>query len=55
MSRKGNCLDNTMMKNFFGLMKNELLYINKFSSIEDFEEELKNIFGGITIKELSLD
>ena len=27
MSRKGNCLDNAMMDNFFGLMKNELLYI----------------------------
>ena len=26
MSRKGNCLDNAMMENFFGLMKNELLY-----------------------------
>ena len=23
MSRKGNCLDNAMMENFFGLMKNE--------------------------------
>ena len=26
MSRKGNCLDNSMMESFFGLMKNELLY-----------------------------
>ncbi|HRN15631.1 MAG TPA: IS3 family transposase [Xylanibacter oryzae] len=25
MSRKGNCFDNAMMENFFGLMKNELL------------------------------
>ena len=24
MSRKGNCLDNAMMENFFGLMKSEL-------------------------------
>ncbi|WP_370446763.1 IS3 family transposase [Prevotella intermedia] len=30
MSRKGNCLDNSMMENFFGLMKNELLYVNHF-------------------------
>ena len=28
MSRKGNCLDNSMMENFFGLLKNELLYVN---------------------------
>lgn len=41
MSRKGNCLDNAMMENFFGLMKNELLYTNKFESIEDFEGVLR--------------
>lgn len=41
MSRKGNCLDNAMMENFFGLMKNELLYVNRFASIEEFERELK--------------
>jgi len=41
MSRKGNCLDNAMMENFFGLMKNELLYTNKFESIEDFEGALR--------------
>ena len=41
MSRKGNCLDNAMMENFFGLMKSELLYLQKFKSAEDFKEELK--------------
>jgi len=41
MSRKGNCLDNAMMENFFGLMKNELLYINQFDSVQDFEQQLK--------------
>lgn len=41
MSRKGNCLDNAMMESFFGLMKNELLYINHFDSIEAFEKELE--------------
>ena len=30
MSRKGNCLDNAMMENFFGLMKSELLYPGKY-------------------------
>ena len=30
MSRKGNCLDNAMMENFFGLMKTELLYPNRW-------------------------
>ena len=41
MSRKRNCLDNAMMENFFGLIKNELLYVNLFESIEEFERELK--------------
>ena len=41
MSRKGNCLDNAIMENFFGLMKNELLYVNHFESVEEFERELK--------------
>lgn len=42
MSRKGNCLDNAKMENFFGLLKSELLYLQKFNSIEEFERELKN-------------
>ena len=33
MSRKGNCLDNAVMENFFGLLKSELLYLQKISSI----------------------
>ena len=41
MSRKGNCLDNAMMENFFVLMKNELLHANKFESIEEFERALR--------------
>ena len=34
MSRKGNCLDNAMAENFFGLMKSELLYARKFETPE---------------------
>ena len=33
MSRKGNCLDNSVMENFFGLLKSELLYLEKFRVI----------------------
>ena len=29
MSRKGNCSDYAVMKNFFGLLKSELLYLQK--------------------------
>lgn len=40
MSRKGNCLDNAVMENFFGCMKSELLYLKHFSSVEAFIKEL---------------
>lgn len=40
MSRKGNCLDNAVMENFFGLLKSELLYIQEFESLEHFKKEL---------------
>jgi len=40
MSRKGNCLDNAVIENFFGLLKSELLYLQKFNSIKHFKTEL---------------
>jgi transposase InsO family protein len=42
MSRKGNCLDNAVMENFFGLLKSELLYLQNFDSMEHFKAELIN-------------
>ena len=36
MSRKGNCMDNGAMENFFERLKVEMFYGEKFSSIEDF-------------------
>lgn len=40
MSRKGNCLDNSVMENWFGIMKSELLYPNKYSDVEVFKKDL---------------
>ena len=40
MSRKANCLGNAVMENFFGLLKSELLYLQKFHSLEHFTQEL---------------
>ena len=40
MSRKGNCLDNAVIENFFGLLKSELLYLQAFESKEHFKAEL---------------
>lgn len=41
MSRKGNCYDNAVIENFFGIMKSEFLYLNKFDSINHFKQELE--------------
>lgn len=41
MSRKGNCLDNAIIENFFGILKSELFYIKKFRSIEELKREIK--------------
>lgn len=40
MSRKGNCLDNAVIENFFGLLKSELLYLQEFNSMGHFKQEL---------------
>ena len=40
MSRKGNCLDNAVIENFFGLLKSELFYLQEFKSMEHFKQEL---------------
>ena len=40
MSHKGNCLDNAVIENFFGLLKSELLYLQEFRSMEHFKQEL---------------
>ena len=42
MSRKGNCLDNAVIEDFFGLLKTELLYLQEFDSIEHFKAELED-------------
>ncbi|MBO5239669.1 MAG: integrase core domain-containing protein, partial [Lachnospiraceae bacterium] len=33
-------LDNSVMENFFGLLKSELLYLREFESIDEFKTEL---------------
>lgn len=42
ISRKGNCLDNAVIENFLGLLKSELLYLQKLNSVEELDEELEN-------------
>lgn len=43
MSRKGNCLDNSPMENFFGRMKNEMFYgyEYEFKTLDELEIAMK--------------
>ncbi len=41
MSRKGNCMDNGIMENFFGRVKVEMNYGEKFESVNAFIDKLK--------------
>jgi len=41
MSRKGNCLDNAVMENWFGIMKTEFYYQEKFENVDLFKKGLK--------------
>jgi len=40
MSRKGNCLDNSPMENFFGLLKQEIYYGEVYTSYEFLKETI---------------
>ena len=40
MSRKGNCLDNSLAENFFGLLKSELFYMKEYKTIEELETDI---------------
>ncbi len=42
ISRKGNCLDNSLMENYFGIMKNEMFYGHefKFKTLYDLEQAM---------------
>jgi len=40
MSRKGNCLDNAVMENFFGHLKTECFYGERFESTKELEAEI---------------
>ncbi len=41
MSRKGNCLDNAAMESFFGILKSECFYGEKFNTIDELEQTVK--------------
>ena len=54
MSRKGNCLDNSVMENFFGRLKVEMFYGENFESVNAFIERLKAYIYFYNNKRISL-
>lgn len=42
MSRKGNCHDNSVMENVFGLLKQEIYYGYTFTSYEELTQTIKH-------------
>ena len=41
MSRKGNCYDNSVMENFFGILKQEMYYGTVYYSFEELKETIE--------------
>ncbi|MGG1575805.1 IS3 family transposase [Fictibacillus sp. NRS-1165] len=54
MSRKGNCIDNSPMENFFGLLKQEMYHGQRRCSFEDLKKRIKeyiNYYNNKRIKQ----
>jgi putative transposase len=45
MSRRANCLDNSMAENFFGHLKEELFHHNRFDTVAEFNGALDEYIG----------
>lgn len=54
MSRKGNCLDNSVMENFFGRLKVEMFYDEKFESVDAFIQKLHEYINYYNNERISL-
>lgn len=54
MSRKGNCMDNGAMENFFGRLKVEMFYGEKFKSVSAFIDNLERYIDYYNNERVSL-
>ena len=55
-SRKGNCMDNSLMENFFGIMKNEMYYgyEKTFTTYESLKEAMEEYIKYYNEERISL-
>lgn len=54
MSRKGNCLDNSVMERFFGTLKSELYYLKKYQSINELKKDINQYISYYNNDRISL-
>ena len=54
MSRPGNCLDNSVMENFFGRLKVEMFYGETFKTTDEFIRKLKEYINYYNNERISL-
>ncbi|ALE06263.1 integrase [Arthrobacter sp. ERGS1:01] len=54
MSRKGNCLDNSVMENFFGHLKDEMFHRQDFTDTDGFLTELDDYIHWYNYERISL-
>ena len=54
MSQKGNCMDNGITENFFGRLKVEMFYGEKFESPRGFIEKLEEYIHYCNYERISL-
>lgn len=54
MSRKGNCLDNAVIENFFGILKSELYYLKKYKTIKELKKDIDNYIQYYNNERISL-
>ncbi len=45
ISGKVNCLDNAIIENFFGVLKSDMFYTQKFKSVDDLKLEINKYIG----------
>lgn len=55
MSRKGNCLDNAVIENFFGTLKSELFYLNEYESTDQLKKDIKDYICYYNNKRIKLN
>lgn len=55
MSRKGNCLDNAIVENFFGTLKCDLFYLKEYTSISQLKKEIKEYIHYYNHKRIRLN